>query len=58
MKSMLAAAQDKAISANKKRIKMRNSHLCKMCKKADETNSHIVSMSNKLTHLSEESMIE
>ena len=49
--SLLTAAQDQAIRTNYRRAKIEkdgSSPLCRMCKKADETISHIVSECSKL----------
>lgn len=49
--SLLAAAQDQAIRTNYRRAKIEkdgSSPLCRMCKRSDETVSHIVSECSKL----------
>ena len=49
--SLLAAAQNQAIRTNYQRAKIERdetSPLCRMCKQADETVSHIVSECSKL----------
>ena len=51
MESLLAAAQEQAIRTNYRRAKIERARtlpLCRMCKQADETVSHIVSECSKL----------